>query len=72
MPPFHCDHGDGIKLVNMCLLMQLHFLDGGYITLVLYTGRALCADLYATSSDEYQERRGSMEYAYPVTFGEDC
>ena len=42
-PPFHCDHGDGIRLgEHVFVNANCTFLDG----------RALRADLYAASSDE--------------------
>ena len=47
-PPFHCDHGDGIRLgEHVFVNANCTFLDGGYITI-----GALRADLYAASSDE--------------------
>lgn len=52
-PPFHCDHGDGIKLgEHVFVNANCTFLDGRiYHNWCSYTGRSLCADLYASSSD---------------------
>lgn len=51
-PPFHCDHGDGIKLgEHVFVNANCTFLDGGYITIgAPYAGWTLCTDLYAGSS----------------------
>jgi maltose O-acetyltransferase len=37
-PPFHCDHGDGIKLgEHVFVNANCTFLDGGYITIGAHT-----------------------------------
>ena len=60
-PPFHCDHGDGIKLGE-------HVFVNANCTLI-----GPCVQIYTPHHPmDYQERRGSKEYAYPVTIGEDC
>ena len=49
------------------------FLDGGYITIGTHTLVGPCVQIYTPHHPmDYQERRGSKEYAYPVTIGEDC
>ena len=73
-PPFHCDHGDGIKLgEHVFVNANCTFLDGGYITIGAHTLVGPCVQIYTPHHPmDYQERRGSKEYAYPVTIGEDC
>ncbi len=60
--------------VNMYLSMPIVlFLDGGYITIGTHTLVGPCVQIYTPHHPmDYQERRGSKEYAYPVTIGEDC
>ena len=73
-PPFHCDHGDGIKLgEHVFVNANCTFLDGGYITIGAHTLVGPCVQIYTPHHPmDYLERRGSKEYAYPVTIGEDC
>ena len=73
-PPFHCDHGDGIKLgEHVFVNANCTFLDGGYITIGAHTLVGPCVQIYTPHHPmDYQERRGSKEYAYPVTIGEGC
>ena len=41
-PPFHCDHGDGIKLgEHVFVNANCTFLDGGYITIGAHTSPAV-------------------------------
>ncbi len=73
-PPFHCDHGDGVKLgEHVFVNANCTFLDGGYITIGAHTLVGPCVQIYTPHHPmDYLERRGSKEYAYPVTIGEDC
>ena len=73
-PPFHCDHGDGIKLgEHVFVNANCTFLDGGYITIGAHTLVGPCVQIYTPHHPmDYLERRGSKEYAYPVAIGEDC
>ena len=73
-PPFHCDHGDGIRLgEHVFVNANCTFLDGGYITIGAHTLVGPCVQIYTPHHPmNYLERRGSKEYAYPVTVGEDC
>ena len=73
-PPFHCDHGDGIKLgEHVFVNANCTFLDGGYITIGAHTLVGPCVQIYTPHHPmNYLERRGSKEYAYPVPIGEDC
>ena len=71
-PPFHCDHGDGIRLgEHVFVNANCTFLDGGYITIGAHTLVGPCVQIYTPHHPmNYLERRGSKEYAYPVTVGE--
>ena len=73
-PPFHCDHGDGIKLgEHVFVNANCTFLDGGYIAIGAHTLVGPCVQIYTPHHPmDYQERRGSKEYAYPVTIGNRC
>lgn len=53
-PPFHCDHGDGIRLGEHVFVNANCTFFGWriYYNRCSYAGRALRADLYAASSDE--------------------
>lgn len=73
-PPFHCDHGDGIRLgEHVFVNANCTFLDGGYITIGAHTLVGPCVQIYTPHHPvDYIERRTPKEYAYPVTIGEDC
>lgn len=73
-PPFHCDHGDGIRLgAHVFVNANCTFLDGGYITIGAHTLVGPCVQIYTPHHPvNYLERRVPKEYAYPVTIGEDC
>ena len=73
-PPFHCDHGDGIRLgEHVFVNANCTFLDGGYITIGAHTLVGPCVQIYTPQHPmDYVERRTPKEYAYPVTIGEDC
>ena len=46
-PPFHCDHGDGIKLgEHVFVNANCTFLDGGYITIGTHTLVGPCVQIY--------------------------
>ena len=46
-PPFHCDHGDGIKLgEHVFVNANCTFLDGGYITRGAHTLVGPCVQIY--------------------------
>lgn len=73
-PPFHCDHGDGIRLgEHVFINANCTFLDGGYITIGTHTLVGPCVQIYTPHHPmDYMERRMEKEYAYSVTIGEDC
>ena len=52
-PPFHCDHGDGIRLgEHVFVNANCTFLDGGYITIGTHTLVGPCrTDIHSPSSD---------------------
>ena len=64
-PPFHCDHGDGIKLGEHVFgNANCTFLDGGYITIGAHTLIGPCVQNYTPHhTKDYLERRGSKEYS---------
>ena len=73
-PPFHCDHGNGIKIgegvfVNYGATM----LDGGLITIGSRTKIGPCCQLVTPNHPtDYLERRKPIERCLPITIGEDC
>lgn len=73
-PPFHCDHGHGIKLgegvfVNYGATM----LDGGIITIGSRTKIGPNCQLVTPNHPiDYMERRLPQERCLPITIGEDC
>ena len=73
-PPFHCDHGDGIRLgEHVFVNANCTFLDVGYITIGAHTLVGPCVQIYTPHHPvDYIERREPKEYAYPVTIGKDC
>lgn len=73
-PPFHCDHGHGIRLgEHVFVNANCTFLDGAYITVGAHTLIGPDVKIYTPHHPmDFVERRGSKEYAYPVTIGEDC
>lgn len=73
-PPFHCDHGHGIRLgEHVFVNANCTFLDGAYITIGAHTLIGPDVKIYTPHHPlDFIARRGSKEYAYPVTIGEDC
>lgn len=73
-PPFHCDHGHGIRLgEHVFVNANCTFLDGAYITIGAHTLVGPDVKIYTPHHPmDFVKRRGSKEYAYPVTIGEDC
>lgn len=74
VPPFHCDHGDGIRLgEGVFVNAGCTFLDGAYITIGPRTLVGPNVQIYTPQHPvDYRQRREPREYAYPVTIGEDC
>lgn len=73
-PPFHCDHGHGIRLgEHVFVNANCTFLDGGFITIGKHTLVGPNVQIYTPRHPiDYIERRASKEYSFPVTIGEDC
>ena len=73
-PPFHCDHGHGIRLgegvfVNYGGTM----LDGGIISIGSRTKIGPNCQLVTPNHPmDYQERRKPIERCLPIKIGEDC
>ena len=73
-PPFHCDHGHGIKLgENVFINYNGTMLDGGIITIGANTQIGPnCQFLTPNHPIDYVERRKPIERCSPITIGEDC
>ncbi len=72
-PPFHCDYGNGIRLgKNVFINYDCIFLDGAYITIgdnvLIGPGCKLMTPVHPT---DYVARRKPVEYAKPITIGND-
>lgn len=74
LPPFYCDHGDGIKLgENVFINANCTFLDGGFIIIGDNTMLGPNVQIYTPHHPmDYVQRRDNKEYAYPVVIEEDC
>lgn len=73
-PPFHCDHGDGIRLGHHVFVnANCTFLDGGYITIGPHTLIGPNVQIYTPRHPmDHMARRLPKEYADPVAIGGDC
>lgn len=73
-PPFHCDHGSGIRLgENVFVNYNATMLDGGLITIGSNTKLGPnCQLLTPNHPMDYRERRRPQEVCLPITIGEDC
>lgn len=72
-PPFHCDHGHGIRLGHGVFVnYNCTFLDGAIITLGDNVLIGPNCQLYTPQHPmDYVERRKSIERALPITIGAD-
>ena len=73
-PPFHCDHGHGIKVGEYVFINYgATMLDEGWITI---GNRTLigpnCQLVTPNHPINYMERRKPVETGFPITIGEDC
>ena len=73
-PPFHCDHGHGIKIgENVFINYGTTMLDEALITI---GDRTLigpnCQLVTPNHPINYMERRKPVETGFPITIGEDC
>ena len=73
-PPFHCDHGNGIKLgENVFINYNCTMLDSGLITIGAHTLIGPNCQLVTPNHPiDYLQRRKIVETGYPITIGEDC
>lgn len=72
-PPFHCDHGHGIRIGrNVFVNYNVTMLDGGMITIGDNCLIGPNCQLYTPQHPfDHVLRRKSVETAYPITIGED-
>lgn len=72
-PPFHCDHGNGIRMgENSFINYNCTILDGAYVTI----GHDVkigpdCHILTPQHPKDYIARRGTRETSFPVEIGDD-
>lgn len=73
-PPFHCDHGHGIKLgEGVFINYGATMLDGGLITIGSRTKIGPNCQLVTPNHPiDYIERRKPIERCSPISIGEDC
>lgn len=73
-PPFHCDHGNGIKLgENVFINYNCTMLDSGLITIGAHTLIGPNCQLVTPNHPiDYLQRRKTVETGNPITIGEDC
>ncbi len=73
-PPFHCDHGHGIRLgEGVFMNYNCTLLDGALITIGRNTLLGPNCQLYTPSHPmDHIVRRETKETAYPITIGDDC
>lgn len=74
MPPFYCDHGNGIRLgEHVFINANCTFLDGAFITIGAHTLIGPNVQIYTPHHPlNYLERCEGKEYSYPVSIGSDC
>lgn len=74
LPPFHCDHGNGLHLgENVFVNYNAMFLDAGDITIGSHTLIGPNCSLYTPQHPtDYMLRRKTIEKALPIRIGEDC
>ena len=73
VPPFHCDHGHGIRLgEHVYINAGCTFLDGACITIGDYTLIAPNVQIYTPHHPlDYRERRGSKENFFSGKVGKE-
>lgn len=74
MPPFTCDHGNGIILgENVFINYGCVMLGGGYLRIGSFSKIGSCCQFYTPQHPvDYVARREPKETAFPITIGEDC
>lgn len=73
VPPFHCDHGNGIVIGEHTFInYNCTFLDGGYIHIGNHVLIGPNCQLYTPQHPmDYIERREPKETEHPITIGDD-
>lgn len=73
-PPFHCDHGTGIKIGEHTFInYDAVMLDGGYITIGSHCKIGPRCQLYTPQHPlDYEERMKPVETCLPITIGNNC
>ena len=72
-PPFHCDHGSGIRIGERSFLnYNCVILDGAYVTIGndVKIGPS-CQLLTPQHPIDFKARRGTCETSFPITIGDD-
>lgn len=73
-PPFHCDHGHGIKIGHDTFLnYDCVMLDGGLITIGNHCKIGPRCQFYTPQHPiDYEERMKPVETCHPITIGDNC
>ena len=73
-PPFHCDHGHGIRLGESVFInYNCTMLDGGLIIIGENTQIGPNCQLMTPNHPiDYLDRRKPIERGQPITIGQDC
>ena len=74
LPPFHCDHGNGLHLgEGVFVNYNAMFLDAADITIGSHTLIGPNCSLYTPQHPiDYLQRRQTIESAHPIKIGADC
>ena len=72
-PPFHCDHGNGIRMgENSFINFNCTILDGAYVTIGDNVKIGPDCHLFTPQHPvDYLQRREPCETSYPITIGDD-
>lgn len=73
-PPFHCDHGTGVKLGEHTFInYDSVMLDGAYITIGSHCKIGPRCQFYTPQHPlDYEERMKPVETCHPITIGDNC
>lgn len=73
LPPFHCDHGNGIQVgEDVVINYNCTFLDGGKITIGNHVKIGPNVQLYTPQHPiDAEERRKPLVTNYPITINDD-
>lgn len=74
LPPFHCDHGHGLRLGDGVFInYNAMLLDTAFITIGPHTMFGPNVSIYTCNHPlDWRLRRKTVETALPVTIGADC